>query len=332
MRLVGYKLRLVIIIVVLTIVFITYAMWRISCNHTEAARWVPLNDSIYLGETKLIISQVALINFNPAIQGRLTGCLPHLLEFAPSLRDTLDRLLYYLKPSPVTPGQSEITISVQILFRPEDGRPNLAFILNKKQSNSPSYPEWGEGVVFENISFTGVDWNQNDFLLTIRDRTTGKEQSMHIQPVGWKLKKYHFGDPAAPFPPGGVPMDTIITGFLVDFQIDFLYRGGEYQEWKNYLIPGVRETFPSNRMRVWRNGEQLVPDMIGVCSWEGSLFGFDCVYAYTLAYFDSQARDSMLRQKLYFVRWQDSWRVVDVGPVQSLTYDQTKKPVPQGHL
>ncbi len=212
MKLVGYKLRTVLIIMILAFVFITtLGILRIANNHNEAARWGDLNHSVYFGDTTVVICQGAIINYNPAIYGRLGGPFPHLLEIVPKVRDTLNWLLYFLKPCPVTPKQSQIQISVQILFRAETGKPDFEFTLDKIK-NSSKYSLWGENVVFRDMWFTGVDWNKNDFSLSITDR-----------------------------------------------------------------------------------------------------------------YLDSDSRDSKLRQKLYFVRWQDSWRVLDVGPVQSLIRDKTEK-------
>lgn len=112
------------------------------------------------------------------------------------------------------------------------------------------------------------------------------------------------------------PVDPILVNFLESFEINMIYHGDKKNSpnWQNYIVPGARDTFPWRRLCLKQDGEILHLSTTGICRWEGSRPGFERVYSYPIIYLDSKGNDLLLRQKLYFIRWKDSWRVLDVNP------------------
>jgi len=87
-------------------------------------------------------------------------------------------------------------------------------------------------------------------------------------------------------------------------------------EWKDCLVPDVKDTFPWRRMVVSQRGKKVLCPSPKRFTWEGSRPGFESVYSYELQYWEEFATRLFARQKLYFVRWDDTWKVLDVDPLQ----------------
>ena len=315
-----FSKRKLIFLCLTIFLFLTFNQYM-GNQHDEIARWVILNEQVKLGTTTIIINQLDVINFDPSKQGRLGGPFPHLLEYTPRFRDFLNTLMYFYIPCPVNPDRSRVRVSAEILFDSQYGPPALNFSLQNSRENKPGHSLQGENVIFSEIVTGYIDWNQKDFLLTITDQGTGQQQSIYLKPKEWKEKHYSYGNLAPPMPPSEYcPVDPILVSFLESFEINMIYHEDKKNlpDWQNYIVPEVRNTFPWRRLYREQDGEILHLSTTGICRWEGSRPGFKRVYSYPIIYLDSKGNDLLLRQKLYFVRWKDSWRVLDVNPAQRI--------------
>jgi len=175
--------------------------------------------------------------------------------------------------------------------------------------------------IFSDVLTGHVPWTQERFVLTVTDRKTGMSQKAIIQPAKWRIERYKFGDRWAPRPPTIFPQDTVVSGFLTYFikyfdpEINKIYNRVQTPKWKDYIVPQVKDTFPWHRMVVRHRGKLIDPST-GLCAWEGPRLGFENVYSYELQYFEESATRPFARQKLYFVRWNDTWKVLDVDTLR----------------
>ena len=273
-----------------------------------------MNQTLRFGTTTVVVHQVSVVNYGPFRRFYVRYPFSHLIwALSDRIQNSVEGLLYFYGPFPVTPSQSRVTISAEIRYVPEAGTPDLAFSLEGCQDASPDVSVEGTNVIFQDVLTGHIPWTQERFVLTITDRKTGISQTAILRPAKWKTARYKFGDLGAPKPPEAYP---VLSDFFNPFS-KFLYEGG-HMEWKNCLIPDVKDTFPWRRMEVKHKGKVIVPGR-KLYTWEGSRPGFENVYYYELQYWEELAMRPFARQKLYFVRWDDTWKVLDVDPLQRET-------------
>gem|GEM_PF-1984141 len=291
-------------------------------NHGETTRWAVLNHTLHFGATTVALDQISMVNYGDSQRFYLPLNFLHKFPFSHiiwSFPDKIENgiygLVYFYGPFRVEPSRSLVTISAEIRYLPGAGVPDLAFSLEGCQDARRGFTEKASNAIFSDVLTGHVPWTQERFVLTITDRKTGMSQRAIIQPAKWKTVQYTFGDLRAPSPPTISPQDTVVSGFLTYFEINKIYNRVQTTKWKDYIVPQVKDTFPWHRMVVRQGGKTIGPS-IGLCTWEGPHMGFENVYSYELRYFEESATRPFARQKLYFVRWDDTWKVLDVDPLR----------------
>lgn len=291
-------------------------------NHGETARWAVLNHTLHFGTTTVTLNQISMVNYGDSQLFYLPLNFLHKFPFSHiiwSFPDKIENgiygLVYFYGPFRADPTRSRVTLSAEIRYPPEAGVPDLAFSMEGCKDARRGFAEKASNAVFSNVLTGHVPWTQERFVVTITDRKAGMSQRAIIQPSKWKTAQYKFGDLRAPSPPSIYPQDTVVSGFLTHFEMNKIYNRVQPTKWKDYLVPQVKDTFPWQRMIVRQDGKAVAPST-DLCAWEGPRLGYENVYSYELLYFGNSVKRPFARQKLYFVRLGDTWKVLDVDPLK----------------
>lgn len=315
------KRKIFSVLLSILLIWVTITLY-FYCQHIQKVKFIPLYENIQIGDTKVCLRELSLVNYKPRPFDFTNP--PWYIELSKRLPQSLimpyyKMIAFYRSPYTVNAEHGIATLSGYVLSKDGErlfGYPDKKIDIWLAGDYEVGYPG-GTGtrnLGWDHFSFFHIEGNNvplatQELSIMINDKVNNKDYKLPIK-LDWQTKTYTFFNRKPSYGQAFDPAEKVKE--FIDLQ-----NQGAKEKLEQLILSDRLATIPWQYTKYddWQllNREENV-------SYQEKYQGLSDVITVTITFgeFIEGSFKGKARQQFYLIDHQGTWKIIDIGPAQKI--------------